>query len=152
VRRRKSARRYIAAAAAAAATRNKARSFLSTTVPWRKPEAEPKTTSTVIRRRREPRVVGRFFVWSLSGGRNDPGDPGPDKSRGRHLGESPSFVRVGKPARPRRKRGREYIGGINRVPIQAVLVTWPFWKILGSRSRGHPSPAAFESWATTLRE
>lgn len=80
--RRKSARRY---------ARNKARSFLSTTLLLLgKPEAEPETTSTVTATSR-----AASYVVSFPRRENETIPvPGSDKSRGRHLGESPSFVRV----------------------------------------------------------
>lgn len=112
-RQRKSAKRYV--------LRNKARSFLSTTLLLGKPEAEPETTRPPLRTTSRalsflcfvPRIAGRAKrswrsrVWQIAGA-------GTSASR-RALSAS-SDERT----RPVRKRCHGYIGGINRIPIRGT--------------------------------
>jgi len=129
-RRRKSAKCYVA--------RNKARSFLSTILLLGKPEAEPETTSTVTDDIANP-VVRRFF-------------PSPRREsetiRGltnRRAGTSTSHRALSASSvertRPGRKRGRGYIGGINRIPIRGTCHLTAS-ENLESYSRDDSSPVA----------
>lgn len=119
----KSARRYIA--------RNKTRSSLSTIFLLGKPEAEPETTSTVTDDIACP-VRTSFLFPRLSGrAKRSRVIPGSDKSQGRHLGESPRFVRVvGERARPGRENAATDISaGLIGYPYARHLSPDRSWKI-----------------------
>lgn len=109
VRQRKSAKCYVG--------RNKARSFLSTILLLGKLEAEPETTSTVTDDIANPRRTS-FLSLASPRERNDPGltNRGAGTSASRRALSVSSVERT----RPGRKRGRGYIGGINRIPIRGT--------------------------------
>jgi len=116
---------------------NKASSFLSFLL-LRKPEAEPETTSTVTDDIASP-VVRRFFPLPRRERRNDPGltNRGAGTSASRRALSTSSVERT----RPERKRGRGYIGRINRIPIRGTCHLTAS-ENLESYSRDNSSPKA----------
>lgn len=140
-RQRESAKHYI--------LRNKARSYFSTTFLLRKPEAEPERTRPPLWT--TSRALS-FLLLRLasSGERNDLGGSGPDKSRGRHLGESLSFVRVFE--RTKASRGENAAADISAGLIgylYAALITWPLRKDAREPFVELSISGGFGSWATT---
>lgn len=102
---------------------------------WGNPKRNPKRRPPLRTTSRAPSYVVSFSRLAERAKRS-----GSDKSRGRHLGESPSFVRVvGRTNRPGRKRGRGYIGGINRIPIRGTCHLTAS-ENLESYSRDYSSP------------